>query len=231
MAVFWPIMLFGGILLCLYFIQKNAHFNGLKIVLGLYGAILLISVIVYYALPNDRFIADNIPQTKINQEEQSGVFYDTLFSGSIEKLEDVDKINEWNFSYDHDELNIAPLDNLNLFTIFERKESDDGQIDIVYYATNTNVYGIDFSKITPLPKISLEDERINIFYNDENRNEFVISAFHNDFVLAQFKGGGVEDDFNYDYMERPLDSQAIYIKIPKNLKLTGSEYPNIVGED
>lgn len=227
---FWPLLLIGGILLFLYFVQKNAHFNGLKLVLVGYSSILLLAVIVYYALPNSHFIADRLEQPDVDRDKLHETFYYSVTDGTIDQLDGVDKIREWNFAYQENELDIAQLDNLNMMTVFERKESDDGVIDVIYYATNTKLYGIDFASHASLPQVEIQNKNIKAFIPDEFANRFEISVFQNDFVLSQFKGGGI-GFFDHDTIERPLDDEAMYIKIPKNLKLTGSEYSNIVGED
>ncbi|MEK5444212.1 hypothetical protein [Fredinandcohnia sp. FSL W7-1320] len=211
------------ILVSVFFGKKFKGVKGTKILLGTYLIILTVSVIVYYCIPSFKTSENTTQDLSYEQINQA------IQQGNIENFEAIKEKEKWEIPFDQDQLNIKPLDNLNMHTVFDRNETDNNIIEVIYYVANTNFNGYDFYEEIPSPTVSIE-----------NNNMLVISpldysirlySFHNDFVISQFKGGGIMDEFDNRFNDdKPLNYDFLLIRVPKNLELTGSEFINFIGE-
>lgn len=225
-----PIIILFILAIILISLFLGKKFNGsksTKLLVGTYFIILVVSVIVYYCIPKSSFFSSesdtqNLTFDQIHQEIEQGTFID---SESIKEKE------RWNVPFDEEELNVQYLENSNMYTLFDRKDQDDQTIEVIYYVANTNVNGYDFYEEIPLPIISIEGNHLIANPVMDYDNEVKLSSFHNDFVISQFKGGGITEEFDRSFDDdKPINYDFLIIRVPKNLKLTGSEFVNFLGE-
>ncbi|WP_010677511.1 hypothetical protein [Bacillus timonensis] len=216
------------VLLSIFFGKKYTGAKSTKLLLGTYFSILVLAVIVYYCIPKSSFFP--------SEGDTQNLTYEQIHQAiDQETIEDIDAIKEkerWNIPFDQEELNIQDIEDNNMYTIFDRKENDDQTIDVIYYVANTNYNGYDFFEEIPLPLVSIEGED-HLMVNPPMDYDFEIKlySFHNDFVISQFRGGGLTEEFDRRFDEdKPLNYDFLIIRIPKNLKLTGSEFVNFLGE-
>ncbi|MFS0862654.1 hypothetical protein [Fredinandcohnia sp. 179-A 10B2 NHS] len=226
-----PILIFAVIFIFLYMIQRNASFKGVRLVVSIYMGILLLATILYYFLPDTHFVwneqLDNgkSPQWELDRYD---AFYNAAMDGTIEDYEGVKKKETWSFPYQEKELDITSLDNLQIFTVFERKESNDDMIELAYYVGNTVYKGIDTYADLSGPSVLLQGQELRV--DNPKEYQLTFASFHKDFVISQFKGNGIDEEFDYNEVDHPADFQVLYIKIPKDLTLTGTEFVNYVGD-
>lgn len=213
------------ILLSIFGSKKSYGTKSTKLLIGGYFIILAVSVIIYYCIPKSSFFSsENSTQAltydQIHQEIEQGTFKD---------VEAIQEKGKWDFTFNKEKLNIQYLDNINMYTAFDRKENSDQTIEVIYYVANTNFNGYDFYEEIPLPTVSLEG---NYLSADPSMNhEVKLYSFHNDFVISQFRGGGITDEFDSRHDDdTPLNYEFLIIRVPKNLELTGSEFVNFLGE-
>ncbi|MFT4413966.1 hypothetical protein ACLM5H_08910 [Fredinandcohnia humi] len=220
------IVIVGGIFLFVS-MQKQFGQKGTKLVIGSYLVILVLSVIVYYILPDNFFIPETVSDS--GNAKRYEEIYSAAIEGKIDQVDGVKQKENWNLSYQDSELNITSIRDSNMFTVFERKDSDDETLELIYYVSDTKYNGVDFFDRLSSPTVSLVEDRLLI----TNPKEFEISlaGFHKEFVISQFKGDGLYDEFKFDIIDRPSDYQIMYIRIPKSLTLTGMDYVNFVGEE
>lgn len=213
------------ILISVFFGKKFKGVKSTKILLGTYLIMLTVSVIVYYCIPASSFeTSENSTQDltyeQINQAIQQGTF---------ENFEAIKEKEKWELPFDQDELNIQPLDNLNMQTVFDRNQNDDNIIEVIYYVANTNFNDYDFYEEIPSPTVSIENNHLLVISPMDY--SIKLNSFHNDFVISQFKGGGIMDEFDNRFNDdKPLNYDFLLIRVPKNLEITGSEFVNFIGE-
>ncbi|WP_449539035.1 hypothetical protein [Ferdinandcohnia sp. Marseille-Q9671] len=218
------LLILAVVLISIILGKKHKGVKSTKILLGVYFSILVASVIVYYLLPEEKFVSDTPNEhnhVKVNFEE----IHNASRTGQFTDVEGVNEKNTWNLTYLENELDVSFLEDTNgMHTFFERKESMDETIEITYYVANTIIQGIDFFHQVPIPVISIEGDRLIVSNNGPQEVKF--SSFHNEFVISQFKGGGLEQQFDDHFDEEfgPRGYQILHVKIPKNLELTGSEF-------
>lgn len=229
---FLPILIFGVIFMFLYVIQRNASFKGVRLVVSIYLGILLLATIVYYFLPDTHFVWNEQLETGKSPDwelDRYDSFYNAAMDGTIADFEGVKKKDSWSFPYQEEELDISSMETLNIFTVFERKESNDETIELFYYVGNTVYNGIDTYENISGPSVLLQGHELRV--DNPKEYQLTFASFHKDFVISQFKGNGLVDEFDYNEVDHPADFQVLYIKIPKDLTLTGMEHVNYVGEN
>ncbi|WP_077620813.1 hypothetical protein [Bacillus sinesaloumensis] len=223
-----PILILFIAIIVLLFVYMRKRLSGpknTKAFLGIYFGILTVSVIVYYFIPTSSFVSEK-PETKnITYQE----VHEAIDSGRIKEVEAIREKERWTLPYSGNELNIETIENVNMLTIYEKKDTNDSTIEVIYYVANTNYNGYDFYSEIPSPFISIENNQLLAY--PPTQYEIQLYSFHNNIVISQFRGGGITEEFDSSLNDdKPVNYDFLYIKVPKNLTLTGSEFINFIGE-
>ncbi|GAB3800808.1 hypothetical protein [Virgibacillus kimchii] len=186
-------------------------------ILGGYGVILLISVILYYFIP-------------VSTEETRGVEHPghmETFSNVISGEESVASMEgylmeEWQFPYEEETLRIESIgDNSRNIRIAVEFTADD-MIEAGYYRTPLYFDGSELeSDLIPVD-LQLESDRLDV-RAQETTEEINVSSFSKEFPMTQFD----EDDndsvgFSFG-LEIGWSEQLLYLQIPEDIEIsTGS---------
>lgn len=138
----------------------------------------------------------------------------SVAQGKQDNLQGLYKNSHYTFSYNGKKLGFN-LPNAAGFNgiVIERKDVDDGQIEVSTYVTSQFVQGIDFTKQVLPPLISLNEGMLYIKSNQPL--ELNYRQFQADFILDQFNSN-LQRNKN-DSMNILMGWKAIYIRVPKNI--------------
>lgn len=195
----------------------------LKLVLGIYGALLLIAVGVFYLLP----IEESLNKVVETQEElaQAGRAGDLLMITASEgkqiEKENIDGVfikNRWDFPYEAKQLEVTQVDERHgiPFILIERKE-DDGQIEVIQYYTRAIIENIELTdEIAPF---TIQLEKNQLMISNPNVIDMHVGKFAKEFTISQFTSqNGIDlfSDVNHIH-----GANVLYIRVPKNVEVEG----------
>ena len=214
MSIVFPIILTIVIVMWIVVfirINKKSRLVTVKIthlLLMIYGAVLLLSMFLV------TFIADNpaLGREKVEnwkEERNWSNLYNTLHEGKIDQLESRNLLYEKTINYGEQSLVLQTNDGSGSNIFVERKDVDDGKIEVFVFTSGLIVAGYDFSdKLIPY-QFQLDGETLKVL-NPQNRIE--ISIMREEFTINQFTGQRPINDVSSMELE-------VYLKIPKSLQL------------
>ncbi len=206
-----PVLLF--VLALLVFLMRRGAFptinimntNSLNWVLRVYTAVLLSSVVVLYMLPKQDFAAST---TYLDQF--TGI-YEAGKAGKLGSTNGVYAKGNWSFEFSGSQLKISS-EYPNALIFVQRKDSDDGKLDLIDYVTSSTFDGIDYTdKIKP-PKVALVRDELIVKSPGPYQVDYV--KFDKDFAAAQFS-----DESSSQPGSGFLSGEALVLRIPKNLTI------------
>jgi hypothetical protein len=195
-----------------------------KWILGTYGLILLVSVIVLYCIPNKNFLPFKSNDEMNNNQTYSQDIVKAALVHEIDKTEGIYTVKKWSFDFPGKQLDLRSsiLRNSNLKIIAERKLKNDNKVDIIEYSTKVFFNNIDFTMSVKSPEIKLVGMDLKIV---EAENYTInLSSFKKEFTSTQFMGYSSNQQTNR--IDLTWGSRILYIRIPKDMKLLDS-YLNI----
>jgi hypothetical protein len=224
-----PLLVIAFIFFGSYLLQKYTHKNGIRYAMFAFPIILLISTIVYYLLPTDKFVYGYDPFIDDEKEhvEYSG-FQEAVAEGRINELDTIKVRENWNFEYASEQLEISVSEDVYTWVVIERKNENDGLIEVNHFQAKNYVDGMEMTNIKNNYQVTLEGETLRII--PPKPYEVKISAFKPDFVLTQFQEKGKNGTTDFMSVD-PEGYQVIYLRVPKELELTGATYLQFVGEE
>lgn len=180
-------------------------------VFGTYLTVLLISTVIYAFFPKqDQYNQGNIEQKNtINLAE-------LVYKGkSLEEAHLYIK-DQWEFDYDHHELQLKGeydnYDHMNILINIDRKEENDGKIEVTYYETPNILEGVHISEYTDPVNVNLAN---SILYVQEmNHVDLHFNVYRNEFPIRQFF------DEKWWIERQGYHYQVLNVSIPKNVKIT-----------
>jgi len=191
-------------------------------VTGVYLALLLASLAVFYALAASGK-AETLPVPEKGPGEGGeneydrilGAYYDALFKGRLEEYQGAELQGKWDFNYPERRLLVRTAEKRPYYGIIavEEKAADDGRVEARYY--NVSLGGGDLFPVNP-PEVKLAGEVLEIAL--PRRKEFMTFFFCQDFTSAQFTGKGVADISSGLYIYHG-DHQVLYLKVPRGLEI------------
>ncbi len=187
--------------------------------LAVYIIVLLSSPLVLSMLPEGNFIDMNIvSESTLKTQEGSWVFFEYAMAGKPEEFDGgVHKIEEWEFEFTEDNLEIAGIDSESDLSIFvERKDIKDGKIEATAYEAKTIVERIDVTDERQRPKLFLESNRLSI--TNLGHTEIKMAKFNKEFIFAQLESEKIGPE-SPDSRGTVIGWQAIYIKIPRDVEI------------
>ncbi len=183
-------------------------------ILGGYGVILLISVIIYYFIPVS---AEETERARIDHpghvETFSGVLSGTEDVASIEEF----LLKEWEFDYDEDTFRIESRGDMNFIRVAVERTESDG-IKAAFYRTPLSFNGMEIeNKSIPLD-IQLTPDRLEIV-SSQGTEEVYIASFSKEFPMHQFNDQDMEMlGFG---MEMGWSEQLLYLQVPEDIEISG----------
>ena len=192
--------------------------QGSLVLTGVYLAALLVLIPLLYLLPDQGMIKDspNIDQAawQVTLEE----LYNLPAQIDLHEPDGLYKTGSMTFKFGGDKLEFKVAENAGgSIVMVERKDVDDGKIEISTYTTPYRIDDIDFTELVFPLDISLENNILTVGMENQ-RLEF--SVFKGDFVTDQFKGNKMfttPRGINYGW-------QIVYVHIPKSLATEGESW-------
>ena len=189
------------------------------IVAGIYLGILILIVPILYMLPNEGLneLGENRNQAEtISQNTINDLLNHIPLKGDLDKQAGLYRNSNNTFKVDTKKLGFNGSANANYQIFVERKDVDDGEIEISTYTATHTVGNADFTKLILPPVISYKNGMLSIKSANQQRLDF--KQFNFDFTVAQFKnqtrgiGSDVSSGFGFGW-------KMIYIRVPKSLEI------------
>ncbi len=199
-----------------------AYSKRVRLIFSGYLAVLIICMVVSTVLP----VKGIIQLQKVNRDEldrESVALYDKAKAGDISQFDRTFLHKKWDFDVQGQQLKIAGNGEnfYNITVMVERKGQNDGHIEAGFYMTRSEVDGLDISKLVAPPQLKLANGHLNV--TNSPKNKLRLSQFTNVFSVKQFTG---ENPFGHESYTSEGQS-ILYMKIPKDLKLTAADNINL----
>lgn len=219
-TAFIPIAIIVALPILFFLLKAKTKYFTVKIthwLLIIYTGVLLLSLGVFIFIQPDQHVAE------VADEEEWFDIGGAIHSGK--KIDSKYLLDKTSFDYTENTLYMASSYMEYGSVIYvERKNEDDGKIDVHMYGNGLNVEGIDLSEKIIKPSIRLKDETLSIVYPEYQ--EINVALVKNEFTINQFTG---DSKMGMGYSQ---ESPILYIKIPHNLgvKENADMFLNFVGE-
>ncbi|TDL31468.1 hypothetical protein E2R51_13975 [Jeotgalibacillus sp. S-D1] len=195
--------------------------NILKLFLG-YMAVLLIATVAFYIFP-----FAEVPDNEIGEQsheplsKQGAELYNLSTQGDFDKIDPAFLKSTQEISYNKNEITIVEtLTEQSAFQIVvEKKESDDGMIELRYYESPYRLMNVNISD--QISKIKTEIIEDNLLINSDGRPELSYSTISKPMILSQFQGDREDKMFNeINYTE---GTRVLHVKVPGNVEVTNEK--------
>ena len=129
---------------------------------------------------------------------------------------------EWDLNPQIEELTIDIGDgqydqNIWIEIIVDYHDDDKGRVQL--YETPTTILGLDISEQVPLHDVTVDGDVITISSNKYIEIKF--QAIQNEMTLSQFKHD--PNDVKLEHFDYHSGEQALYLELPKNMKVNADE--------
>ena len=191
---------------------------------GLYLGVLIVLVPILYLLPDEGFIKlieDRNQAETISQNAITDLTNHIPLVGDLDKQKGLYKNSSHTFKVDTKKLAFNGSANAINQIFIERKDVDDGEIEVCTYVTTQSAGNFDFTKLVLPPVISYENGTLS--FKSANQQKLDFNRFNSDFTVAQFKNlnMGVENGMSWGF-----GWKVIYIRVPKSLEIDKGKYNN-----
>ncbi|MBC8059674.1 MAG: hypothetical protein H7Y18_03315 [Clostridiaceae bacterium] len=178
----------------------------------LYCFLLIVSAVTLNLIPQKNFIKTETTNeglvTKSNRDNISNL----ISKGNFQDSKIFVQKDNWSFNYSDKKLKIINSNNMKV--VVDRKNVDDGKIEVLNYMINTTYQGINITNMTSPSKVQLTKDEL-VLVEDENY-KVNIAQFNLDFTTSQFlKNASTQN--NQSSLGFFIDT-IMYIKIPKSLE-------------
>lgn len=187
---------------------------------GIYLAILVIAVPIYYGLPTQVFIqasgSKNPVIMKSPAEMQKEFGWGEPSKGRVDPFEkgEAYQSSSQTFKLDTNVLTFKESNSRNYSVYVQRKSVDDGEMDVSTYNKGDYIADIDFTRAVLPPSISIEKGTLSI--SAPAKQNFEFKQFVADFILKQFNRPYPNLQTGFSSMHTPT---IILIKVPKSLDI------------
>jgi len=199
--------------------------KAIKVIIISYLALMLLGTGFYYTIPKTNLVK-GMSGTEVKEPVDLKFQYEFLENPKLltdKAMQEKHKIRSYTFDYKDQELGFKFEEQEHI--VLERKETDDSKIEVYWYPGVQYVNGVDLSHLIKEPEVNLIDKELNIVFE---KQRFNYTKFPKDVVINQFlKDNNNEQDRGIAGI---LNSGIIYIKVPKNLKITGEEQYKLIEE-
>lgn len=230
---FLSLPIFIGLVLLFGSFLKNSgrylHQRKFKWILAGYFLILLASAVMLPLLPQEGFADQNIvgEDTLQQQRKASRQLFNFAQMGMPDSVEGVMVPEKWAFEYGGEILTITTRGNFYNPIIVERKDQNDGLVEVSYYTTRTIMNRIDVTDLIVPPQITLQQDRL--IMEHPKQDAFKLAGFRREFIIAYLTDKPAAPLLMQpDSSPAPMGHQIIYLRIPRDLELTSREYLHFV---
>lgn len=183
------------------------------ILASIYLGILIISVPTLYLMSDKGLI-------KLVETSNEAVNFQSLHEGDLDKHPGLYKKSSQTFKSDTNKLTFNVVANMGNYRIFvERKDVDDGEIEVRTYAETQMTIGIDVTKLVPPPIITHQKGTLILEPSQQLRLEF--KQFNVDFTAEQWKNRH-RDNAKATYID--FGQKVIYLRVPKSMVIDNGNY-------
>lgn len=185
---------------------------------GLYLGVLIMLVPLFYMLPDIYFhkIVENKAQAIATSQNLMNDLYNHHIptEGDLAKLEGIYKNSSHTFKIDSNKLSFNLQPNTGSYHVFiERKDVDDGEIDLSTYTTAQYMGEVNFTKRLIPPEITLKNGMLSL--GAYNRQTLEFKQFNADFTADQFNN----QTSSIHEMSTNFGNQIVYLRVPKSLEI------------
>ena len=207
--------------------KKNRNtllsWRGNLIFSGIYLAVLLAAVPIFYALPKEGFsklVNHNNQAQELAQNTLSALYNNHLPpGGNLDNHSGLYKNSSHTFSIDTNSIDtkkliineVPPAGSQPVFVT--RKKVDDGKIEVSTYIAPQIDNTIDFTKLVLPPIITYQNGTLSL---DAPHQSLNFIQFNPDFMVNQFKK---QNPGRYANSYISLGQTIVYIRIPKSLEI------------
>ena len=186
------------------------------IIAGIYLGILLVSVPTLYLLSDKGLI-------KLVETSKEAVNFESLLEGDFDKHPGLYKKSSQTFKSDSNKLTFNVAANMGNYRIFvERKDVDDGEIEVRTYTETQMTIGIDVTKLVPPPIVTHQKGTLILEPSQQLRLEY--KRFNVDFTAEQWKNRN-RDNGKATYIEyMDFGETVIYLRVPKSMDIDTENY-------
>lgn len=240
-GVLFPLFFIFGCLVFLFFLMKKGKGFRLRVIDGRKTYMLLATYIVILFISAGVFVLNLFPTAatfdggaEVDGILHAGDIQDELIygDGSIASFDDYIG-NKWEFDLETDHLNITEqMNDIYMPIIIEEKEEADGILEVTTYRTPTVLEGVDITDELDPVGISFSSDTLEVMVT---YNNLKYVSFEPEFTTIQFSADSSimthseddkwidEDDEWFDTGRIYLGDDLLYIRIPKGVKVEGSE--------
>ena len=181
-------------------------------ILGGYVVILLIcTLVVSIFTPSDGAEMKTVHIKDV--EKQSEELQEAIAEGKLNQLNPRFIGKKWSFHYTEQKLLVETENTLDTQIIVERKDSNEDNIDVVYYRSKSTMNNTDITSLKNMPRMILEGNTLTIKKPKKFKMDFY--QFQNPFPVAQFNN---EHLFSHNTSFYG-GSTVLYLHIPKDLEI------------
>lgn len=230
MIGFGSIFILGIIVFIVWLIKwsnrgiKNRRINTLF--LTIYAIVLVSSLFIYETLPKNEYEFNSQDEGELDKETME--LEEAILNGKTEKIDSRYVRDKWQLDYDGEKLFVDMDADDDVTIVIDQKDENDGKMEGTYYASLI-FDGIDFTdQFEPLKAVLKKDTLTLVGNNDHIEKKFTV--YKKEFVVTQFtEKKRLWQDIGYNG-HRNL--QYLFIRVPKDVKVTGREdlYIHLVGE-
>lgn len=179
-----------------------------------YILLLLASPVVIQMLPKENFADERIKKVSEKDLYVQADLYTIAQGASPEQIKGVFVLEQWEFPYNGSMLNVVvrPLYEYDAVIVVERKDSADGKIEAVNYASKPIVELLDLSEIMKPHKVALDGNVLKVTAPEFLQIE--LGVFRNEFVISQILG-----DTELESAPWRHGSQLIYLRVPADVEV------------
>lgn len=180
-----------------------------------YVAVLLICVVLAAVHPA-KIVEGQKKVDSGESERESLNLYEAVKEGKINQVDKKLIRKQWQFTVTGEPLTIA-FDNdeyQNISIVVERKQTNDGTLEVVFYKTSSSVNGMEIAELANPPGLTLTGDSLTI--KNSKASNLAFTQFSSPFSVSQFTGEASLFDHDTDITH---GQSILYLRIPKDLEL------------
>jgi hypothetical protein len=185
-----------------------------------YILLLLASPALIKLLPVEN-LADEKMKTVSGKDIAEAMFserdlYELAIEGRPEQVKGAFVLEQWEFPLNSSLINVAEGSEYEGVTtiIAEKKDSADGKIEVINYATKTIIDQFDFSEEMMPHKVAFNGNILKV--SGPECQEVGLAMFSREFVVSQILGDSAATEQHYT---NNFGSQLLYLRIPADVEV------------
>lgn len=194
------------------------------VLVGIYLAVLIMAVPIMYLLPMQDITTPVKDTNQVVEETDQekmiplGDIFKNYNGQSLGSPGGVYQNSSKTFKFAGNTLalNIPSNDNYNI--LVDRKNVDDGEIEVSSFIAPHNINGVDFTKEIEPPDISVQGNTLSIIKKKQQLN---FAQFEANFVLDQFTHLNVHDNRSN---VSSFGENVVLLRVPKSLEIEKGNY-------